>query len=607
MSSITLADFANNALSLPKAALAFFDRELNIKLITDSFKPLDMDKVFKDPTKADQQVLKLLAPDGFFFLGTIDKSVLNPSTQQQFFTPPVPTLEERIAHFATGKRDGIMVFGLELTEYPTRTELATFSRAFNRLSKEAPVMVLFRHPDNPEAKVGNRLVSLATSERSAYRRADKVGVGEKVGKVALLRDMNPVATHTGHLRTLQKLHINDPTSKQKSVTTYSQLYEQWKNVFDVQLLNNAFYAELTAWYYEALAEIKLPFKHPHDNDANNKKNFLIRLIARTLFSWFLKEKGLIPAELLELEDLQRKPYVLLHDHAEPAAKFLASNSYYRGILQNVFFRALNKPQEAKKGKKSFTCTNYLPAGFDYQLLTGIPYLNGGIFDQLEEDNCQEATDDTKLRVPNHLFYGTPANDKGKTKTKERRGLNQILNSYAFTIEENTPAEEVIALDPELLGLVFESLLAELDPNLEEKTRNSIRKLTGSFYTPRKVIQEMVNESLFLHLNTYFRQLGKKAGPGQVCPVYKERLQHLLYDNHADAQDKAFCRHVVTALDQLKVLDPACGSGAFPMGMLQRVVQLLQLVDPKNDYWLERQLSKIPDALLREQVEKEMRG
>lgn len=604
---MTLHYFADATTTLIAAGQEFFREELGLALRPDSQRPLPPGPIFPEPVVALADALTLLAPDGLFFLGTIDEQVVQPSSAQGdlFGGPRVSTLDESIARYgqATGPRRGILVFGLELTGAPTRTQLAAFSRAFNRSSKEAPVMVVTRYP-NPDfdaaagaddVAANQFLVSLATSERSAYRRGEQTG--EKVGRVALLRDMRPLNTHEGHRRILQRLRLSrtGPTA----VRSFSDLYLQWKRVFDVSVLNREFYKDLTGWYDAAKVDLKLPFKLDHETADNNKKSFLIRLLSRTLFAWFLKEKGLIPRQLLELEDHLGNRYELLNDHT--SATFTTSNSYYRGVLQNVFFRALN--QETKAGAADFTCVQYLAPGFDYSLLTQIPYLNGGIFDELPEDNCQATIEDAVLGIPNTLFYGFPA--QGRKPARE--GLNQLLNRYAFTIEENTPAEEVIALDPELLGLVFESLLAELDPDLKTEVRNSIRRLTGSFYTPRKVIQEMVNESLFLYLNNYFRNQGNTATAGQLCPTYSSRLHALLYKDKVDATDTEFCRAVVEALDQLKVLDPACGSGAFPMGMLQRVVQLLQLLDPGNEYWLQSQLSRIPDLSLRRLAEQELRG
>ena len=169
-----------------------------------------------------------------------------------------------------------------------------------------------------------------------------------------------------------------------------------------------------------------------------------------------------------------------------------------------------------------------------------------------------------------------------------RSLNRILASYVFTVHESTPLEEEVALDPELLGLVFENLLAEIDP--DEGVAKTARKESGSFYTPRKVIDYMVNESLILYLLNYFKQKGKKA--------HIKSLNSLIYFDRLDGDDKAFNAIVVDALDSIKVLDPACGSGAFPMGMLHRIVSILKLVDPKNHLWLDKQLSRIEDKFQR---------
>ncbi|MDD1469527.1 hypothetical protein MEO43_30790, partial [Dolichospermum sp. ST_sed5] len=244
-------------------------------------------------------------------------------------------------------------------------------------------------------------------------------------------------------------------------------------------------------------------------------------------------------------------------------------------------------------------TKYISKDFNYEWFYSIPYLNGGIFDKLEEDNAKESIDDNVMKIPNYLFYGITQKEKvtkGKGQNKytevekvEHKGLNGIFKSYKFTLEENTPFEVDIALDPELLGLVFENLLAELDPNLEESTITNIRKLTGSYYTPRKVIQEMVNESLFLYLSKFLRNnIRGLSNCGKL-------LSELVYHNTLLESNIGFCSAIVHALDKYKVLDPACGSGAFPMGMLHRMVEILKLVDPANELWLELKLKSVDSA------------
>lgn len=450
----------------------------------------------------------------------------------------------------------------------SRWQLSQITREINKLF-HMPVMILFRYGE---------YISLAIINR---RRNLLDGAKDVLTRITLIKDINTADPHRAHREILYKLSFNE-LNADSNLASFVHLQQAWENVLSTSELNQNFYRDISGWYYNALQQIKLPRRPEYMSKDEHAKNFLVRLLARMIFCWFLKEKGLINKELLELENNNHVRYPLLKDIDDD--NFLASNSYYRGILQNIFFLALN--QEKKKGKKDFKWTRYLPDDFDYRKFTSIPYLNGGLFDLLkEEDNTQETIEDGAMAVPNHLFYG-------------QGGLNQILGHYKFTIEENTPLEEDIALDPELLGMVFENLLAELDPNLEQSAVNSIRRQTGSYYTPRKVIQEMVNESLFLYLVNYL----KKHYP--LNDEYQEKVHDLLFIDIVYTEDTTFCHAVVDALDSIRILDPACGSGAFPMGMLHRMVDILKLVDQKNHYWLDKQLEKI-DPIYRDEFKRDL--
>ncbi len=479
--------------------------------------------------------------------------------------------------------DGLLIFGVKLKKrnkglLPTRSQMAEITRLFNREFCYTPVLVIFEY---------DGLISLSNCERVPYKIQRE---GEKTGKVTMLKDVNILHPHAAHLKILTSLVI-DPDK----INSFQKLYKYWQTVFSIQALNDQFYSDLQDWFYYAIKHIKLPFKPDYIDEHEHTKNFLVRLLARLMFCWFLKEKGLIKSDLFELSDWEGNKYPLTKDVEEPG--FLKSNSYYRGILQNIFFNSLN--QIEKKTKKDFKWTKYISEDFNYEWFYSIPYLNGGIFDKLEEDNAKESIEDSVLKIPNYLFYGITKKEKvskGRGHTRyteiervEHKGLNGIFKSYKFTLEENTPFEIDIALDPELLGLVFENLLAELDPNLEESTIKSIRKLTGSYYTPRKIIQEMVNESLFLYLSKFFET------NNMGLTNYRKLLSKLVYHNTLGEFNNVFCSAVVHALDKYKVLDPACGSGAFPMGMLHRIVEILKLVDPKNERWLELKLKSVDSA------------
>jgi hypothetical protein len=175
------------------------------------------------------------------------------------------------------------------------------------------------------------------------------------------------------------------------------------------------------------------------------------------------------------------------------------------------------------------------------------------------------------------------------------GLVHIFNRYKFTVAENTPIEEEVALDPELLGRVFENLLAAYNP----ETGATARKQTGSFYTPREIVNYMVDESLIASLKTKLAAALPKAAKTE------ERLRQLFAYNdkhHEFAEPEVVA--LIKEIDDLTILDPACGSGAFPMGILHKLVFVLAKLDPGNQRWKARQLAKaeeIPDSTVRERV------
>lgn len=546
-----------NQENLFDATYQFFTEQLNVQLKTQSKMPIDLDKFVAKAGIENQKVDAILEQiETTHFVGLLD--------DQNFamgnFKAEGKSLDEEQEHLEGEDDDypGIMIFALDAGNSinTSRSNLSEIARVLNRISKQVPVLAVVRY---------RQKIALMLAERTAYKQEWRQG--EKVGRVTMLKDVEIDNPHAAHQNILEELKIAD------GLTGVTELYNYWQEKFSLETLNNQFYGDLQEWFYFALKNVELPFISSYVKESEAKKNFLVRLIARTMFCWFIKEKGLIRRELLELENWKGDHFALTHDVGSDG--FLDSNSYYRGILQNVFFMSLN--QREKSNESDFKWTEYWKSDFNMEWLTDIPYLNGGIFDVLEEDNAKDSIEDDVISIPNYLFYGN----------EEQAGLNQIFRSYKFTLEENTPFEEDIALDPELLGLMFENLLAEIDPNLKDKTKKSIRKLTGSYYTPRKVIQEMVNESLFLYLYKQFE--------AQEARDYKEPLRALVYGNELTAEDPFFNATVVNALDEYKVLDPACGSGAFPMGMLQRIVEILKLVDPDNSLWLEQKLQGVDES------------
>ena len=411
-----------NELDFLPALRAFFaELQVPINALTDA--PIPAREILKNSYK-DRESFRLI--DDVYFLGIVDDGAFR--GRQEKTLDAVQKIEQDY--------DGVVMFGVTLNRregglLPRRSQLAEISRAFNREFCYTPVVVVFKYAD-----ADNKYLAFANTERSKYKRNQE---GEKAGKVTLLRDVSISNIHSAH----EKIIFGDKSFKglkidASKVNSFKKLYDYWQTVFSLQALNDQFYGDLQDWFYYASQHIKLPFRPDYVPEKENIKNFLVRLLARTMFCWFIKEKGLIKPEILELRDWEGRVYPLVKDFEDE--NFLESNSYYRGVLQNIFFNSLN--QKDKKALKDFKWTKYLHSDFQIEWFTEIPYLNGGIFDDLDEDNAKESIEDAVMRVPNFLFYGIETEEnvaKGKAKKIEvnkvyHNGLNGIFKSYKFTLE-----------------------------------------------------------------------------------------------------------------------------------------------------------------------------
>ena len=376
-----------------------------------------------------------------------------------------------------------------------------------------------------------------------------------------------------------------------------------KEAFSVDPVTKQFYNEIQSWYFWSMDKIKFPDDYKYNTDSARDKEIrnatnLIRLITRIIFIWFLTKKDLVPLDLFLKEKLKGIVKDFMKDKN-------ASN-FYNAILQNLFFGTLNQ----KMNERNFAGNEGYPANrkeygiknlYRYadkflisknevlSLFKDIPFLNGGLFDCLDKENEAEkviyvdgfSRNPAKQSIiPDYLFFQeneemVDLSEYGLGK-RAVRGLIEILNSYNFIVDENTPIDQEIALDPELLGKVFENLLASYNP----ETATSARKSTGSYYTPREIVDYMVEASLFEYLK------------GKLPETEEEKIKMLLsYSEEIPEFSNEEKQKVISAIDEIKILDPACGSGAFPMGVLHKLVFALQKLDPENKYWRELQYQK----------------
>ena len=333
------------------------------------------------------------------------------------------------------------------------------------------------------------------------------------------------------------------------------------NRFSVEVVNKQFYSEIAACFTRLVGGQRdgKTFNRELNiygvTDQNKYAEFAVRLIGRIVFCWFLKEKksengvSLIPETLLNTKDIK-----------------IAGN-YYHDVLEPLFFELLNTSIPRRKGKFA-----------QEAIYNQIPYLNGGLFSPHIDDHYKFSPELQSgqygvVTIPNDWFAR----------------FYDVLNQYNFTVDENTSYDIELSIDPEMLGRIFENLLAEINP----ETGENAKKSTGSFYTPRDIVDYMVDSSILEHLKT-------KTG------ISEEKLKALISYGKEDDELISFSetekKAIVNALYSVTVLDPACGSGAFPIGVLQKIVYMLQEIDPDATLWFSKATENV-SFLIRKEFEK----
>ncbi|MBQ1666168.1 MAG: SAM-dependent DNA methyltransferase, partial [Bacteroidaceae bacterium] len=543
-------------------------RDLNIKHTQEDPTPMRFQDYYE--SNVPQYIQKALAlTSSLYYIGEVCDDAMHGNSNDD--TKLAEDLEKLRAN---AHYQSMMLFAVDFREnsHVTRTDFAVLTRAFNRLVYNFPVTVIFRQ---------GHFLSVGTCERTEFKQEWKQGQGEKLGKVSLLRNVDCVNTHQGHIRILKELECG-------GITTFDKLYEKWQKVFNTSVLTKQFYDDLFNWFQWAVdKETHVSFPgdvSSQDCDRKNIDDRVIRLITRLMFVWFIKQKGLVPESIFDADYLK----TILKDF-DPNSS--TQCNYYQAILQNLFFGTLNRPiiedgerREFAKSSSKDTTNLYryselfsIPEQEVIDLFSTVPFLNCALFEcqdkcktldgvekrfyndgfSRQERRYKDGTYMYRAVVPNNLFF-----DKEK-------GILSIFNRYVFTIEENTPQDVQVALDPELLGKVFENLLGFINPETHDTARNE----SGSFYTPREIVQYMVNESLVAHL--------KQTVGEELEEQYRQLLDFTTETVQLTAEQR---QKILHSLFTCKILDPACGSGAFPMGMLQQMVHILQQVDPDNTQW-----------------------
>lgn len=303
--------------------------------------------------------------------------------------------------------------------------------------------------------------------------------------------------------------------------------EDFFEAFNVEPVSKKFFEEYKHLYREFSDYIIVNYRElfvgnsEKDEKERNKKtekeirNFVGRLLGRIVFLYFLQKKNWLGASNTEYNDGSTSFLSdLFFNDVENQEDF------YSKYLCPVFFNALNtadrKNDEFKLENGKIVC---------------IPFLNGGLFEEEQEPIKHRTT-----KFPAHYF----------------KMLFDFFNGFNFTVYENSPEEHTVAVDPEMLGHIFENLI-------------DYNKDTGTFYTPKEIVQYMTQESLAEYLNTHLEK-------------DRTEIENIIKNQSATAFSDAELSQINTLLDDVKICDPAIGSGAFPMGMLQEIFNLKALIN-----------------------------
>jgi len=299
-------------------------------------------------------------------------------------------------------------------------------------------------------------------------------------------------------------------------------------------------------------------KQKDENAAEYKpiRDFVKKTLGRIVFLFFVQKKGWLAASTTKYVDGDLNFIMNLFQ------KSGANETFYPNHLCKLFFEALNTQRASdlytlhfKDGKKEVVC---------------VPFLNGGLFEKEKFDN-------KTITFPAKLFH-----NKANDEDPKHRGFLDFLNAFNFTIYEDSPDDHTVAVDPEMLGHIFENLLED-------------NKDKGAYYTPKEIVHYMCQESLIEYLNTKlnvfevplgYTDKGLKTAKPKSKPQQLALTQTDIRDNIKRQEIEDFVKNknanefifqnakaIDGFLDTVKVCDPAIGSGAFPMGLMQEIFAL----------------------------------
>jgi adenine-specific DNA-methyltransferase len=425
-----------------------------------------------------------------------------------------------LGYYEINEYNKIGIFEIELNE---KVNIARNRVALRNLIKDltkqvAGAMVVFIHGDKwrfsyiSKRKVKNKETNEILERETAPKRYTYLfGKGEKALTAAIRFD-KLIQRQKEHF--FQFLSLDDFEEAFSVEKLSKEFFSNYKTAYEdfVQFLTGKRYAKKGNKYAEqVISEPNWQLTAIFSRDEKQARDFVKRMMGRIVFLYFIQKKGWLAVKQGKKWGEGNPNY--LYDLFKNSKQ---KDDFYARELVPLFFARLNNEDSENDAREE-----------------RFPYLNGGLFD------------DTQDRKYNKLFFPIEIFER----------MFETFNNYNFTIYEDAPDEHTVAVDPEMLGHIFENLLED-------------NKDKGAFYTPKEIVHYMCKESLKAYL---FAHDVLNFGNNELAKLTLDKLvqqQELNIAEKQFAEKNAF--KIIDALEQVKICDPAIGSGAFPLGLLQEI-------------------------------------